>query len=158
MDRLTSNKPVSEMGGYELAHNSCYTKDSKARVRDFENDSDTRKLIIKLLEKYVEIPNEFTCDEDFDEFMLDCLQYGTDSILGLIAVFYQNLWSMAGSREQLKDYEDTGLSPEDVRMSEYALEDAAEELEEFWGMETNLVGEIKDLLKKMEVNHESEKN
>ncbi len=63
-----------------------------------------------------------------------------------------------GALCKLKDYEDTGLSPEDVRMSEYALEDAAEELEEFWGMETNLVGEIKDLLKKMEVNHESEKN
>lgn len=27
MERLTTNKDVSEMGMYELAHNSCYYKD-----------------------------------------------------------------------------------------------------------------------------------
>lgn len=107
MERLTSNKSVSEMGMYELAHNSCYAKDGKARVRDFENDSDARELTIKLLEKYADIPNEFTCDEDFDDFMADSLQYGTDdSVLGLIAVFYRNLWTMANLRGRLKEYED----------------------------------------------------
>lgn len=106
MNRLTTNKEVSEMNMYELAHNSCYAKDGKARVRDFDNDFDARELAIKLLEKYADIPNEFTCDEDFDEFMLDSLQYSTDSILGLIAVFYQKLWAMADLRERLKDYED----------------------------------------------------
>lgn len=106
MNRLTINKPVSEMSMYELAHNSCYAKEGKARVRDFENDIDARELAIKLLEKYANIPNEFTCDDDFDEFILDSLQYGTDTILGLIAVFYQNLWAMADLRETLKEYED----------------------------------------------------
>lgn len=107
MERLTSNKSVSEMSMYELAHNSCYAKDGKARVRDFEDDSDARELAIKLLEKYADIPNEFTCDEDFDDFMADSLQYGTDdSALGLIAVFYRNLWAMADLRERLKEYED----------------------------------------------------
>ena len=106
MKRLTNNKPVSEMSMYELAHNSCYAKDRKARVRDFENDFDARELAIKLLEKYADIPNEFTCDEDFDEFILDSLQYGTDDILGLVAVFYQNLWTKADLRERLKKYED----------------------------------------------------
>lgn len=53
-----------------------------------------------------------------------------------------------GALCKLKDYEDTGLSPEDVKMSEYALTDAAEELEECYGMKTNLVGEIEALLKK----------
>lgn len=94
------------MNMYELAHNSCYAKDGKARVREFGNDSDARVLAIKLLEKYADIPNEFTCDEDFDEFIMDALQYGTDSILGLIAVFYQHLWAMADLRETLKEYED----------------------------------------------------
>lgn len=106
MKRLTSNKKVSEMNMYELAHNACYAKDGKARNRDFENDFDARELIIKLLEKYADIPNEFTCDDDFDEFMLDALQYGTDSILGLIAVFYKDMWAMADLREVLKEYED----------------------------------------------------
>lgn len=106
MERLTSNKKVSEMGIYELAHNSCYTKQNEARVRDFENDFEARELIIKLLENYVDIPNEFTCDDDFDDFMMDALKYGTDSILGLIAVFYKNIWAMANLRERLKEYED----------------------------------------------------
>lgn len=106
MSRLTRNKGVSEMNMYELAHNSCYGKDGNARYRDFEEDFDARELAIKLLEKYADIPNEFTCDDDFDEFMADALQYGTDDILGLIAVFYRNLWAMADLRETLKKYED----------------------------------------------------
>ena len=106
MSRLTSNKAIQEMSMYELAHNSCYAKEGKARVRDYENDFDARELTIKLLEKYADIPNEFTCDEEFDDFMSDALQYGTDSILGLIAVFYKNLWTMANLREYLKEYED----------------------------------------------------
>lgn len=106
MDRLTTNKDVSEMSMIELAYNSCYAKDEKARVRDYENDFDARELTIELLEKYADIPNEFTCDEDFDDFMLDSLQYGMDNIQGLIAVFYRNLWSMADLYEKLKHYED----------------------------------------------------
>lgn len=46
MDRLTSNKPVSEMNMYELAHNSCYSKDGNARITYFENDFDARGLAI----------------------------------------------------------------------------------------------------------------
>lgn len=106
MERLTTNKDVSEMGMYELAHNSCYSKDGKARYRDFGTDIDARELAIKLLEEYADIPNEFTCDDDFDDFMLDSLQYGTDEMLGLIALFYRNLWAMANLYERLKEYED----------------------------------------------------
>lgn len=105
MERLTTNKDVSEMSVIELAHNSCYAKDRNARYRDFETDIDARELAIKLLGEYADIPNEFTCDEEFDDFMLDSLQYGTDDILGLIAVFYRNLWAMANLRECLKEYE-----------------------------------------------------
>lgn len=106
MERLTTNKPVSEMNVIELAHNSCYGKDGNARYRDFETDIDARELAIKLLEQHADIPNEFTCDDDFDDFMADSLQYGTDDILGLIAVFYRNLWAMANLRGRLKQYED----------------------------------------------------
>lgn len=106
MDRLTSNKEVSEMGMYELAHNACYAKDGTARYRDYDTDIDARELAIKLLENYADIPNEFTCDEDFDDFISDFLQYRTDCITGLVAVFYQHIWSMADLRERLKEYED----------------------------------------------------
>lgn len=130
MERLTSNKEVSEMSMYELAHNSCYAKDGKARIKDYENDFDARELAIKLLEKYADIPNEFTCDEDFDDFMLDSLQYGTDSILGLIAVFYQNMWAMADLRERLKEYEDTGIMPEQIREIDRLYAEKCKELSE----------------------------
>ena len=38
MERLTTDKDVSEMGMFELAHNSCYIKDGKARYRDYNLD------------------------------------------------------------------------------------------------------------------------
>lgn len=106
MKRLTTDKDVSEMEMYELAYNSCYAKDGKARDRDYDTDIDARELAIKLLDKFADIPNEFTSDEDFDERMIDYLQYGTDNMFGLIAVFYRNLWAMADLRERLKEYED----------------------------------------------------
>lgn len=105
-DRLTTNKKVNEMGMFELAHNSCYIKDGKARYRDYDIDTDARELAIKLLDKYADIPNEFTDDDDFDEFIIECLQYRTDRIEGLIALFYRNLWAMADLYEKLKKYED----------------------------------------------------
>ena len=64
-------------------------------------------------------------------------------------VITKDIWErIYGALWKLMEYEDTGLSPEDVAMSEYALSDAADELEEYCGMETNLVGEIKELLEK----------
>lgn len=106
MDRLTTNKAVHEMTMTELAYNCCYAKDRKVRYRDYGNDIDARKLAISLLDKFADIPNEFTCDEDFDDFIADCLQYGTDNMLGMIATFYRNLCAMANLRGKLKCYED----------------------------------------------------
>lgn len=125
MERLTSNKEVSEMSAYELAHNSCYAKYGKARYRDFEYDFDARELAIKLLEKHADIPNEFTCDEDFDNFIIESLQYGMDDIQGLIAIFYRNLWAMADLRETLKVYEDAGISLKQICEPEYLGENIA---------------------------------
>ena len=132
MKRLTSNKEVSEMGMYELAHNSCYAKDRKVRFRDFENDFDARQLTTKLLEKYADIPNEFTCDDDFDDFMMDSLQYGMDDIQGLIAVFYCNLWAMADLRERLKEYEDLEEQGKLLKLP-CAVGDAVYSLDRFCG-------------------------
>lgn len=115
MNRLTTNNNVKEMNMFELAHNSCYIKNGKARYRDYDIDIDARELSIKLLDKFADIPNEFTCDDDFDEFIIDCLQYGTDSIEGLIALFYRNLCAQADLYEKLKKYEDLGLTPEQIR-------------------------------------------
>ena len=106
MERLTTNKEKSEMGMYELAHNSCYCKDGVARYRDYENDIDARDLARELAWSLTDI--ELSRDNEcFDEEMLENLQYDiTKEPIGLIALFYRNLWAMADLREKLKEYED----------------------------------------------------
>ena len=106
MDRLTSDKDVKDMGMVELAYNSCYANDGKARYRDFDTDIDARQFAMELLERYADIPNEFTCDDDFDEQMIEYMSYGIENPEGLIALFYRNLWAMADLRGRLKRYED----------------------------------------------------
>ena len=106
MERLTSNKKVSDMSMFELAHNSCYYKDGVARYRDFENDIDARELTRHLLKDYADGDDAFVDEDDFDEEMLELLMYGTSTTEGLIALFYRNLWAMADLREKLKEYED----------------------------------------------------
>ena len=106
MERLTTNKDVSEMGMLELAHNSCYCKEGAARYRDFENDIDARELARQLLKDYADGDDAFVDDDDFDEEMIELLMYGTSTMEGLIALFYRNMWAMADLREKLKEYED----------------------------------------------------
>ena len=110
MERLTTDKPVKEMGMYKLAHNSCYIDEyGCARYRDFETDIDIRELArdIMLEFKILEIDDdEMLSDEIFDETIRDYLQYGTKEYEGLVALFYRNLWAMAELRERLKRYED----------------------------------------------------
>lgn len=115
MKRLTSDKPVAKMGVLELAHNSCYINGGKARYRDYDLDEDARVLTRKLLKDHTGGDDAFTSDEDFDDWMVDYLQYGMDSVEGLIALLYRNLWAMADLREVLKAYEDIGLTPEQIK-------------------------------------------
>lgn len=105
MGRLTTNKDAYEMSMIELAHNSCYVKDGESRYRDYETDIDARTLARKLLKDLAEGDDAFTSDEDFDNYILDCSQYGFENVEGLISVFYRNLWAMAELRERLKYYE-----------------------------------------------------
>lgn len=106
MERLTTNKNVSKMGMYELAHNSCYYKDGVARYRDFENDMDARDLARELAWSLTDL--ELSRDNEcFDEEMIENLQYDImKEPIGLIALFYRNMWAMADLRERLKEYED----------------------------------------------------
>lgn len=107
MERLTSNKKVSDMSMIELAHNSCYADDEhNARYRDYEMDMDARDFARNLMATLAkdEMP---ISDTEFDEEILDDLAIDPFSdVRGLIALFYRNLWAMANLRETLKKYED----------------------------------------------------
>lgn len=107
MERLTSNKKVSDMPMIELAHNSCYADDERnARYRDYEMDMDARDFARNLMVTLTkdELP---ISDTEFDVEILDDLAIDPFSdVRGLIALFYRNLWAMANLRETLKKYED----------------------------------------------------
>ena len=45
-------------------------------------------------------------DEEFEEYMGEMLSLEIDSKIGLLALFYRNLWAMADLREKLKEFED----------------------------------------------------
>lgn len=111
--RLTTDKDVSEMSMVELAHNCCYAKDRKARYRDYDDDIDARDMARVLMKKYakVELSQD---DERFEQEMCEYLECGSD-ICEFIATFYRNMWAMANLRERLKEYEDTGLTPEQAK-------------------------------------------
>lgn len=107
MERLTSNKKVSDMSMIELAHNSCYADNERnTRYRDYEMDMDARDFARNLMVTLTkdELP---ISDTEFDVEILDNLAIDPFSdVRGLIALFYRNLWAMANLRETLKKYED----------------------------------------------------
>ncbi len=107
MERLTSNKEVSDMSMIELAHNSCYADDKRnARYRDYDLDIDSRQLVRNLMKDMCGEDLSDLLDEEFDEYMGSMLSIELDSKIGLLALFYRNLWAMANLRETLKKYED----------------------------------------------------
>ena len=107
MERLTSNKKVSDMSMIELAHNSCYADDERnARYRDYEMDIDARDFARNLMVTLTkdELP---ISDTEFDvEILYDLAIDPFSDVRGLIALFYRSLWAMANLRETLKKYED----------------------------------------------------
>lgn len=42
-------------------------------------------------------------DEEFEEYMGSMLSVEIDSTVGLLALFYRNLWAIADLREKLKE-------------------------------------------------------
>ena len=107
MSRLTTHKKVEEMSMMELAHNCCYA-DGKCntRYRDYNLDIDSRQLARNLMKDICNVDLTDLSDEEFEEYMGSMLQYEIDSTVGLLAVFYRNLWAMARLREKLQAYED----------------------------------------------------
>lgn len=107
MERLTSNSNVSDMSMIELAHNGCYVDNERnARYRNYNLDIDSRELVRNLVKDICDEDLTDLSDEEFDEYMSSMFSVEMDSTIGLLAVFYRNLWAMAELREKLKDYED----------------------------------------------------
>ena len=107
MERLTTNKNVTDMSMIELAHNSCYIDDEhNARYRDYDLDINGRQLVKSLAKDICNEDLTDLSDEEFDEYMGSMLSVEIDSTIGLLALFYRNLWAMADLRARLKSHED----------------------------------------------------
>lgn len=107
MKKLTTNRNVTNMSMIELAYNSCYIDDEhNARYRDYDLDIDGRQLVKSLAKDICNEDLTDLSDEEFDEYMASMLSAGIDSTIGLLALFYRNLWAMADLRTRLKSYED----------------------------------------------------
>ena len=135
MGRLTTDKKVDAMSMCELAHNSCYAREGKARYRDYDTDIDAREFAKGLMVGYghwkidgLDTDNEIVDDDIFDESITENLMYEPDSTIGLIALFYRNLWAMADLREKLKAYEDIIDDPEKLKIIDELYLERCEEI------------------------------
>lgn len=118
MNRLTTEKPVSDMTMMELAHNCCIAKNGEAYYRDYRKEERLRDWIRKLEMKMgvtgeVRLPKD---DIEMDEELYDNLQYPLTNIAGNIAFIYRLAWAMADLRERLKEYEDIGTPEEFIKL------------------------------------------
>lgn len=113
MKRLTIEKPAGEMNMTELAHNANYAKDGEAWYRDYDSEIKLRDYVRKIAKNFAAELSED--DEELDYELIENLQYNpVSNIDGLIALLYRSMWAAADLRENLKDYEDTGLTTEQI--------------------------------------------
>ena len=116
MKRLTVNEITEETGTYELAHNCTFVRDGETWYRDFDHEIRLRDMMREIIKNHSQYDEQCDDDEILDEILFENLMYpaGTD-IDGLIAVFNMLAWSHSNLRERLKQYEDTGLTPNQVQ-------------------------------------------
>ena len=114
MNRLTTDAPKNNL---ENALNFFYVKDHEAYVRgggpapDYK-DVSLNDYMKRIIEAYnLDIP---TSAEDLPDAMYERLFDGTETMEGLMATLYTAAWAFAEIRHRLSEYEDTGLSPEEV--------------------------------------------
>lgn len=115
MKRLTTDTPQNLM---ETALNLFFAKDGEAWVRGggtvadislFDFTREAIKNLCKDSDGFAYLP-----DEEMGEILLDWAGDGYDSVESIIGTLYTAGWAFAEIRARLKQYEDTGLTPEEV--------------------------------------------
>lgn len=118
--RLTTDNPSGLFQGLD---NCFYIKDGKVMVRggaealgcDDISLLDFMKIIA--LNSFISVDlyacDDNSLDEAFGEMLLD----GPATKTGILELIYEMAKSLAKLRERLKEYEDTGMSPEEIRQA-----------------------------------------
>lgn len=119
MKRLTTDNP---QGNLQTALNLFYVKNGEAWVRgggpEFDYDDVPLFSYIRSAIKHLAIaPVMFDelDNEKLAEVLTEWLFDGHETIEGLLATLYTTAWAFAEIRERLKAYENTGLTPEQIR-------------------------------------------
>lgn len=101
---------TSSMNNWELAHNHVFVKNGEAWYRDFEREISVRDLMREICSKHGSPADADEMDNEMlDEVLTDNLQYDTDDLEGVFAMFYKTLYGMADVRAWLEVYEKHGL-------------------------------------------------
>ncbi len=116
MKRLTTNCPDNNL---DAALNLFYIKDFETWVRGGGDGPDYPDIrlydFIRKAAKILLPDLDFPVDDDgVDYAMGELLLDGPDEPTGLLALLYTAAWSYAELRGRLMQYEDTGLTPEEV--------------------------------------------
>lgn len=84
------------MDTVEFLINNCYAHEGKAYYRDYDNEWTAEDFARLLWREHMHdsLLDDMT-DEKLGEYMYDCLQYGYDDIVGLIAMIYMLIWTKA---------------------------------------------------------------
>jgi len=157
MERLTKDD-VKNMGMVELSHNQVFVKDGWAWYRDYDREISAISFVKEMFARNgIEYPEN---EEEFGDYMIDLLQDGYETIDGMIAMIYRLIWSMADVRENLKTYEDTGLTPEEIKAQHhnlgvaYNIINKLQKEKDYWELEAkkhcSVLGEQKIKLKELE--------
>ena len=77
----------------------------KNDLQKYRKNKGDRDELEPIIEKEI-LSDRKLSDEEFEEYMGSMLSVEIDSTVGLLALFYRNLWAIADLREKLKEYED----------------------------------------------------
>lgn len=125
--RLTTDNPS---GFFQGLDNCFYIKDGKVMVRgggealgcdDISPHYDNIFLLdfmkIIAFNSFISV-NLYGCDDNsLDEAFGEMLLDGPATKTGILGLIYEMAKSLAKMRERLKEYEDTGMSPEEIHQS-----------------------------------------
>ena len=124
--RLTTDKPD---GNFETALNMFYAKDGTTWVRgggpapDYQ-DVELNEWIRSIVKKLgADIEVDGVSDEELNMTMAEITIFdGLEDIDGLIAMLYNAAWAFSELNARLMDYEDSGLTPEEVKELKFRME------------------------------------
>lgn len=146
MNKIIKSGSTKGWNTVELMLNHIFTKDHEAFYRDYDREISLLDLMREICSKHASPADANELDDDtLNEVLYDNLQFGTNELEGIFALYYFTAVGMAEVRERLKVYEQGGLP---------AIEkpDAVKQAVSVWGKKAQLdmaIEEMSELTKEI---------